>query len=287
MQEFRYEIHWPAAGNRPGHHRSLGRGGGYEFKQHVSLWSDPDPRRLDLHASLRDPLGEWKVRAFRERRAVTVHVLADLSASIGFRGERNKLDVLADFVMAAAYSAYRIGDAFGFIGAAGTLIEDLQVPAGRTKGLGLPLAERIRRLIPEGNSIRGLFAAAERLGRQRALVFLASDFHCELTELNELLGALAHHAVVPLVLWDPAESSVTNRWNFAEVRDLESGRRRALLLRPSLNLRIGQALRERQRELRSLFLLHGLRPLAFERGFDADVVTHYFAGGNAWPDVAP
>ena len=46
----------------PAHHRSTRGDSGFEFRGHAPLLDAPDPRRLDLHASLRDPFGDWIVR---------------------------------------------------------------------------------------------------------------------------------------------------------------------------------------------------------------------------------
>ena len=64
--------------NAPGHrarHRLL------EFFAHQRLFDHPDPRRLDLRASLADLHGEWLVRVNRQRAAVTARLPADVSAS--------------------------------------------------------------------------------------------------------------------------------------------------------------------------------------------------------------
>ena len=45
------------------------------------------------------------VRVASERKAVPVYAVADLSASMAYEGRFRKLDVLADFVEALAWSA--------------------------------------------------------------------------------------------------------------------------------------------------------------------------------------
>ncbi|MGH8564268.1 MAG: DUF58 domain-containing protein [Gammaproteobacteria bacterium] len=72
----------------------------------------PDPRRVDLRTTLYDPMGEVYVRVFHQRSTVPVYVIADVSASMGFR---EKMAVLADFTVATAASAYRTGDPFGLV----------------------------------------------------------------------------------------------------------------------------------------------------------------------------
>jgi uncharacterized protein (DUF58 family) len=279
--EFCYKIGHPATGHRPGSHRSLGQGSGFEFREHAPLLADPEPRRLDLYASCRHPHGALMVRVFRPRRAITVYVIADVSASMGFGGARRKLDVVADLAAATACSAQRVGDAFGFIGANGMVLDELRVAPSRARGWGQLIAERLRRHVPSGDSASGLLAAAQQLGRHRALVFLASDFHFPRPQLEQLLAALARHVVVPVVLWDPAEFEPPNRWGIEVLRDLETGRRRLLFMRPALRARIALARAERQRELAACWRRHGVRALWLPDGFEAARITQYFLDAHA------
>lgn len=279
--EFCYKIGYPATGYRPGSHRSDGKGGGFEFREHAPLLADPDPRRLDLYASCRHPHGELMVRVFRQRRALSVYVVADLSASMGFSGVRRKLDVLADLTAATASSAQRVGDAFGFIGANGAVLEELRVAPTRSKGWGQLIAERLRRHVPTGDSVSGLLAAADQIGRHRALVFLASDFHFPWPDLDRVLVAFARHAVVPVVLWDRAEFEPGVRWGIGSVRDLESGQRRLLFMRPALRARMRLARTQRQRGLEACCRRRGVRPLLLTDGFEAERITQYFLDAHA------
>ena len=61
VRELHYQVSAPVLGHFPGHHRSTRGGSGFEFRGHAALLDAPDPRRLDFHASLRDPFGNWVV----------------------------------------------------------------------------------------------------------------------------------------------------------------------------------------------------------------------------------
>ena len=52
---FHYRLNLPASGHFPGAHRSPRGDTGMEFRTHVPLQQANDARRLDIHASLRDP----------------------------------------------------------------------------------------------------------------------------------------------------------------------------------------------------------------------------------------
>jgi len=275
-REFHYRVAAPALGYFPGHHRSTRGDSGFEFRGHANLLDAPDPRRLDLHASLRDPFGQWIVRVYSQRKSIPVVLVADLSASMGFEGARRKLDVLADFTESLAWSAWRTGDSFGFIGCDDTVRTDFHLPQSRNRAAGGLLAERLRGLQPNGASAHGLAGAHRHLGRQRALVFLVSDFHLPAAELAAVLAGFANHDVVPVVLWDPSEFTLSAARGLAAVTDPESGRERFVWWRPALRERWAARADARRAELLQVFRAQRLAPLFVEGGFDAEAVTRHF-----------
>ncbi len=279
MKEFSYRVARPSLGHFPGHHRSRRGDSGHEFRGHVPLQDAPDARRLNLLASLRDPFGQWLVRVASERKAVPVYAVADLSASMGYAGERRKLDVLADFIEALAWSAWRTGDAFGFVGCDETARGDWLVPLMRSQGAGAMLARRLRALQPTGRNAAGLRDAHRLLRRERSLVFVLSDFHLPLADIEAVLATLAHHEVVPVLLWDRAEfepPASPGIGRLASLVDAETGQRRLLWLRGSLRERWKRQLQTRREALEALFRRQRLRPLVMLDGFDADAVTAHF-----------
>ena len=277
VREFHYRVRHGVAGHVPGAHRSRRGEAGLEFRGHVPLTHAPDTRRIDVHASLRDAFGQWQVRVFSERKAVPVVVVADLSASMGYRGKHRKLDVLADFTDAAAQSAWRSGDSFGFVGCDDLLRRDWLLPPTRRRGLGGLLAQRLRRLEPQG-SARGLAQAARALPHRRSLVFLVSDFHLPIAELDALLGGLAHHEVVPVLVWDRQEFDPP-RNGLTQLADPESGEQTLVWMRPMLRERWRTAQVERRAALQALFHRHRLDPLVLDDGYRADAVSAHFVQG--------
>ena len=277
VPEFHYQISWRAGGQRPGYHRAVGGGGEFEFHSHAPLLAMSDPRRLDLRASLRDPLGQWLVRVHHQRSSVPVYLIADLSASMGFTGRSRKLDVLADLTLATAYSAYRTGDRFGFIGCDARVREDFLLVPTVARGAGAQIAERLRRTAPDAASSDALLDATRFLTRQRSLVFLVSDFHFAVERAREICTRLSRHDVVPVVLWDAREVAAPGSGpGFAVLRDSESGEYRSLFLRSALRERIAQAYEDRRRALQRLFRAFGREPYFLIGTFDADAMTEYF-----------
>lgn len=276
LKEFHYKIDWRTKSHVPGHHRSSQSGGGLEFRGNLPLLAAPDPRRLDIRASLSDPFEQWYVRIFRQRSQVPVYLIADLSASMAFQGVSRKLDVLADFTESLAYSVHRTGDRFAFVGCDDTLRADFLLPSTHALDAGLDIAQRLRRLQPTGTSALGLLDAVRYLARQKSLVFLVSDFHFEHSMLIGLLHSLAAHRVCPIVLWDRAEYRHMPHFGIVSVQDSESGRRKTLLLRQSFNDRVKAAFESRRTWLVDVFQKNAMRPVFIEDNFDAERITEYF-----------
>jgi uncharacterized protein (DUF58 family) len=109
-QAFHYRMPHRVSGQRPGSHRGSSLGAGQEFVTHMNLYDRPDPRRLDLRASVRNLRQEWLVRVSRQRVGVSVQVVVDVSASMDFGARTPKLHVAADFVEALGFSTFRAGD---------------------------------------------------------------------------------------------------------------------------------------------------------------------------------
>lgn len=262
----------------PGNHAGRRRGNGFEFREHVPIGQGVDPRRFDVRASMRDPLGRILVRAFEEPTTIPVLVLGDMSASMGFIAQTRKLDVLADFVAALGVSAYRNGDPFGFCGFHAEVNSDFFTPASRTGLAGERLAQRLRDYVPEHAGSQGVIAATRLLVGKRSLVFLVSDFYFDSTTLSHALAALAGHVVVPVVLTDSGEYERLPRFGLARITDPETGAEQTVLFRPAFNAMLRARVDAHRTHLRQTFSRHGLRGLWLRDGFRADDVTRFFLG---------
>ena len=276
LQEFHYRLPDRIGGQRPGSHPGSSLGAGQEFVAHARLQDRPDPRRLDLRASLRNFGGDWLVRVHRQRAGIPVHVIVDVSASMRFGSHRTKLDVAAEFMESLGQSAFRVGDALGMQAFDSREREDLFMPPLRGRGVGSVLASMLRQCESHAGSGAGLVEAASQLAGRRGLVFVVSDFHWPLDPLERALDLLAHAWLVPMVLWDPAEIEPPAENALAPLRDAESGVRRTLWLRPKLREQWRDAVALRRHELDRMFTTRAIRPFyAFGR-FDAEAMSQYF-----------
>jgi len=152
VTEFFYRLPGYSGNARPGAHRSTSRGAGMNFISHAKLIDQPDPRRLDLRASVGNLGRDWLVRVNQQRVAIAITVIADVSAGMHFHGKHRKLDVAADFIEALGYSATAMGDSLGLYAFDHRRRADLSVPARFGRAIGLNLAQIIRTTIATDNS---------------------------------------------------------------------------------------------------------------------------------------
>lgn len=275
-EEFHYRLPRRFAGWRPGSHPGLSLGAGQEFVSHASLQDRPDPRRLDLRASLRSLRGDWLVRVHRQRVSTPVYAVVDVSASMHFGSPRTKLQVTADFIEALGQSAFRAGDAVGMLAFDAQERTDLFVPAVLSRGAAGVMASALANCTGEAGTIAGLEQAILRLAGRSGLIFLISDFHWPLEGLTSVLDSLAKAYVVPMVVWDPAELQPPSSNGIMLLHDAEAGGERTLWLRPALRERWRSAVERRRAELNAVFSARAIRPFYVSGRFEGEALSQYF-----------
>jgi hypothetical protein len=284
-------------------------GAGDRFAAHRRLIDYPDPRRIDVRASLRQARGAeepvWLLRVAQQRVAVPVQVIVDVSASMhvgrGASGIASKLDAVADFVAALGVSVGAFGDAIAMHAFDGVLAaprDDLELMLTHRRGAGTaaaqglratPAPQALRTATPMRAAAQGLWACAERargIARRASggLVFVVSDFHgLDIETLDATLDLLVPLQVVPMIVWHPDERVAPSGSGLLPVADAESNSQRSLWMRASLRQRWQEAIDTRREQLRRCFLARGHAPfeLLDARGhFDADALTRYFLEGG-------
>jgi uncharacterized protein (DUF58 family) len=231
-----------------------------------------------VRASLRDPFEGIVVRRFESRTAVEVWALVDLSASMRFRGEADRMVLVGDLCAGLAASATRIGDRFGLLACDANIREDLSLPATRRRADARAAAARIASAEPAGRSAAGLIAAARRIAGRPKLVFLISDFRWPETLLDAAFAALAFHDVVPVVVADSAEEAGLPSWGLLEIEDLEGAGRRVVLMRPALRRRWLEREAQRLARLGRLARRQGRAPFRLADRFDPEALSRHLLG---------
>ncbi|CAN1520953.1 COG1721 Uncharacterized conserved protein (some members contain a von Willebrand factor type A (vWA) domain) [Methylophilaceae bacterium] len=276
IKEFSYHIGWRSHSRRPGRHKSNQRGMGMEFRGHTTLLAYPDPRRIDIRQTIRDPLEQIHVRLFNQKSVTPVFVLCDLSGSMQYGAKQKKLAVAADIAQSVAQSATRNRDLVGFIGFDDVVREDWLCTLSARPHSTVEMAENLRDYQAAEVGSRGVIDTVRLLPRERSLIFMVSDFHMPISDLEESLVLMQRHHIVPVVLWDSTEYTDLPEFGITNVTDPETGAKRTLFLRKAYREQILQSFAERRELIKSLFSRYDMEPFFVENHFDADLLTDYF-----------
>jgi uncharacterized protein (DUF58 family) len=276
IKEFSYHINWRSNSHRPGSHRSNQRGMGMEFRGHATLLSYPDPRRIDLRQTIRDPMEQIYVRIFNQKSAAPVFVLCDLSGSMQYGSHRRKIAIAGDIAQSVAQSVTHNGDPFGFIGFDDEIQEDWITTLSARPHIAIEMAERLKDYQPGEVGSSALIDTVRLLPRERSLIFLVSDFHMPMADLEASLTLMLRHHIIPVVLWDTAEYTDLPEFGIANVTDPETGAKRTLFLRKEYRKRILENFTQRRKAIEDLFLRFDMQPFFVTNQFDADLLSDYF-----------
>lgn len=278
IEEIHHRVPWRPGGGRPGSHRGFGVGDGFDTWGHMPLLVAQDRRRLDVRATIADPLRRVMVRTTRRISTVPVCVVGDLSASMGAPRRFRKLDVLADLVASLAWSAHRVGDPFCFVGCGDEIDKSTLLPLTHSAGAGMRVAGLLRKPHPQARGCEAMNRAHRYLPSRRSLVLLVSDFYFPPQFLRPVLGTLAQHRVVSVLLVDRSQQQTPRQSGMIAIRDSETGARRRLLVRRKQRGALAASWRQHQAAMEALFLGFGSVPVRMYDGFDGLALNRHFCG---------
>lgn len=283
-RQFFYNINWRSKTYHAGATLTAHHGNGSDFAGFASLLACPDPKRIDIRASVRTVPRQWLVRTYLERAAIHVYAIVDVSSSMFFQGQANLRQQVTEFVSALAWSVTRQGDAFGMRAA-----NDIQQVAWHLlptfqPGTAHVVAQNITHYWQQpdphigasGHSASAMPAAIESIGPQRALVFLLSDFYWPEALMQRVLKAGLPHDVIPVVLRDRAATVDLPAFGWARLRDMETGEERSWMLRRRLHQQIAEHAQQQADTLNTCFLNAGTRaPLWLGPDWRAEDVSRH------------
>ena len=276
--DFQYKIYGSSKSSRPGSHKSSERGSGMEFNRLVSLQQYPDPRRLDLRASIIDPYKRWLVREFKQKSSVSVFAIVDLSASVRFNGVQNGGNLIRKILTSVMKSTRRYGDRFGLIGYDNEFRQDWFIPATQRVPLNFDTLELQFSLGKTGRGHKGLMEAPNWLPKEKCLLFLISDFHISLNLLSYFFSRTILHQVVPIILEDEVEHSGYDRFGFAFLSDSETRRKKLVLLTKKFKDSLKENYRKRDQQLLTICRQFNAMPVKILGDFDPKMLTEHFFG---------
>ena len=258
-----------------GQYHAAFKGRGMEFEEVRPDQIGDDVRTIDWNVSAR--LGEPHIKLFREERELTVLLAVDLSASQSFgTATRFKRDLVAEFAATVAFSAAMNNDKIGLLSFTDQVEGYVPPRKGTNQVMRIVRDLLAIRTRGRGTDIGSAIAELDRVLRQRAVVFVVSDFLDEGWE-RSLLAARRRHDVVPVVITDPREHELP-AMGLVEFTDPESGKRAVIDTSRRRHRRRFKEAARAAAERRDLALRKmRLDPLVLETGSDfVEPLTAYF-----------
>ena len=276
---FNYHINWKSRGIHPGQHKSDQRGMGIEFAGHSNLLDYPDPRRIDLRMTMRDPMDQIYVRIFNQRSATPVMIFSDLSASMMF-GEQSgtKLIKAAEIATIIKNSAFQNSDAIGLAGFNDEIPEDWIAPLSYRPYHAESLIDKMASYSPNSQSSDAITRLHYLLPKDHTLIFLISDFHMPDKQIINFLNNTMKHTVVPIILWDKKEYSGLPKFGITTMTDPETNEETTVLIRKRLIKKIIKSFTDRKKQLNKIFNRFDAPPFFVDEKFNSELMTQYFNG---------
>ena len=189
-----------------GEYRSVFKGQGMEFAEVREYLPGDDVRAIDWNvtARMRRPF----VRRYEESRELTVQLLVDLSGSerFGTRG-RFKSELAVELAAVLALAAVRNNDRVGLTLFSDRIEHEVPPRKGRRHALRLLRDLLTPRTEGRGTDLAGAVDHVARLLKQKAVVFIVSDFAAP--DVERALKRLAmRHDVIAVTVSDPGEDAL-------------------------------------------------------------------------------
>ena len=278
--EFFYKKRKLARSSIPGGHLSSIRGAGMIFDRLVSLVENPDPRRLDIRASLRDPFEQWRVREFRQKAAIPVMAILDLSASMSFHGEEKNILFLKDFLHSLLRLTHVMGDRMGLIGFDKDVRKEWVFQVSQRRIIDERKIIDLFKNLKLGKGHSGIKKLHSWLPREPGLVFFLSDFHFSLHLFEEFLTNANRHEIVPVVIQDKAEVFGWPPRGLSVLSDSESRKKRLVWISEEWRVKLKESYQKRNTKIKEICSKHHISPLFMNGKFEAKNVSSYFLTGG-------
>jgi len=223
--------------NYMGPRKSMATGRGLTFKEHRIYSPGDDIRLIDWKVFARTD--DLYIKTFEEERNLTVHIIIDASASMGFGKPISKFDYAAMIGVGFGYLAMRENEKFQF----STFAENLEIFQSR-RGMS-QLASMVFHL--NGTKTQGYSKLLESLVQykkvvgSRSMLVLISDFLVDVNEIIESLYTLGDHEIKIIQVLDPIEKDLKYSGDFKLI-DSESKNMLRTYVSPRLRVEYQQML---------------------------------------------
>jgi uncharacterized protein (DUF58 family) len=222
LQRLEWTVLKRLDGALQGDYRTLLRGHGIDLADLREYQHHDDVRHIDWNVTAR--LQVPHVRQFTEDRELCAWFLLDLSPSVDFGSRQRKRSVSEAFVAVMASLVLRHGNRAGAVLYGNAIDSVLPARSGRRHVLHLMQRMRARpAAVPAGcTRLAELIERARPTMRQRACVFVVSDFISEGGWEAPLARLAERHDVVAVRLYDPLEMTIPDL-GLVLLQDSETG----------------------------------------------------------------
>ena len=222
LQRLEWTVLKRLDGALQGDYRTLFRGHGVDLADLREYQEHDDVRHIDWNVTARTD--RLHVRQFIEDRELCAWFLLDLSPSVDFGSRQRKRSVSESFVAVMASLVLRHGNRAGAVLYGNAVDAVMPAKSGRRHLLELMQRMRTRPLaLPAGATrLADLIERARPTLRQRACVFVVSDFISEDGWETPLARLAERHDVVAVRLFDPLEMAMPDL-GLVLLQDSETG----------------------------------------------------------------
>lgn len=237
LDRFHLVVKKRVTSNYIGPRRSIAAGRGLTFKDHRIYSPGDDIRLIDWKVFARTD--DLYVKTYEEDRNLTVHIIMDCSASMGFGKPLSKFDYTAMLGVGFGFLSMKDNEKFQF----STFAEKLDVFQPR-RGMSqlASMVFHLNNIKNGGNSkILDSIIQYKKLVGSRSLLVLISDFLMDIDKVIESLYILGDHEVKIIQILDPIEKKFTMQGDFKLI-DSESKQMLRTYISPRLRVKYQQML---------------------------------------------
>ncbi len=204
-----------------GEYHAAFKGKGMLFKEVREYYPGDDPRFIDWNVSAR--FGHPYSKVFEEERERTVMLMLDISGSTDVGSQtRNKRTLMTEIAATLAFSALSNQDKTGALFFSDHVEKYIPPKKGRQHLLYIIRTLLTHEQKSSGTDINEALKFVQKISRQKSILFLISDFACDIDE-NAVQMAGAKHDAVAIQLQDPADKQLPDA-GLMLVEDPETGR---------------------------------------------------------------
>ena len=204
LTRFNLVVNKRVTSNFTGPRRSVAAGHGLTFKDYRIYAPGDDIRLIDWKVFARTDNLYLKVH--EEERNLTVHIILDGSASMGFGKPVSKFDYASMIGVGFAYLALRDNEKFQF----STFADQLEIFQPK-KGMShlAAMIGHLNSVKPKGYSkLRDTILQYKKVIGSRSMLILVSDFLVNIDEVREALYSLGDHEIKVIQVLDRTEKEL-------------------------------------------------------------------------------